>query len=482
MSKFEELGLTAPLLKALNDLSFETPTPVQEQAIPALLDGRDVLGIAQTGTGKTAAFGLPLLMQLSQSKKRAQRYKAKALILAPTRELAAQIEAALVSYAKYLKLKMCVIVGGVGFGKQLKNLEEGMDIVIATPGRLLDHAKDGHFFFDDTHFLVMDEADRMLDMGFIADIRAILKNCPEDRQSMLFSATFSEDIRNLAERLLDAPVMVEIAANRDVSKIAQTIYQVKKEHKRDFLRDLIVDNQWRQVLIFTKLKSGAARLAKHLEKDGFTVDCIHGDRTQSARSKALAKFKSGEVQILVATDVVARGIDIKELPHVVNYDLPNNAEDYVHRIGRTGRAGMDGEAVSLMQPEDRYLLRSIERLIKKKFDVQVIDEADPADFVDEAPQKRRGRTSERSMTEGRGRPAGKGRREKKEDERETYAYATRRTDERRPTREEKKTSRGNIRVKGSIKGSGKGGAKSATPKRPVKNLSEFDYVLPGFDK
>ena len=279
---------------------------------------------------------------------------------------------------------------------------------------------------------------------------------------MLFSATFSEDIRHLADRLLNAPVTVEIAANRDVSAIRQTIYQVAKEHKRDFLRDLIVDNQWRQVLVFTKLKSGAARLAKHLEKDGFTVDCIHGDRTQSARSKALAKFKAGDIQILVATDVVARGIDIKELPHVVNFDLPNNAEDYVHRIGRTGRAGMDGEAVSLMQPDDRYRLRAIERLIKRKFDVQVIDEAPEESFVDEAPEqeskrvkpKNNARALKEERTSSKGFKDSRSRRAERKDTIESpYVRNARRTEERR----------------------------SQSPKRLKKDLGEFDYILPDFD-
>ena len=462
MSHFSQLGLCSPIVKALEDLAFETPTPVQERAIPALLDGRDVLGIAQTGTGKTAAFGLPLLNRLAKKSCKRSPYRAPALILAPTRELAAQIEAALQAYAKYLQLSMVLIVGGVGFGKQLKALEEGVDIVIATPGRLLDHARDGHFFFDQTNYLVLDEADRMLDMGFIADIRAILRECPRTRQSMLFSATFSEDIRHLADRLLNAPVTVEIAANRDVSAIRQTIYQVAKEHKRDFLRDLIVDNQWRQVLVFTKLKSGAARLAKHLEKDGFTVDCIHGDRTQSARSKALAKFKVGDIQILVATDVVARGIDIKELPHVVNFDLPNNAEDYVHRIGRTGRAGMDGEAVSLMQPDDRYRLRAIERLIKRKFDVQVIDEAPEESFVDEAPKQesRRGKSKtnarplKEDCTSSKGFKDSRSRRAERKDNIESpYVRNARRTEERR----------------------------NQSPKRLKKDLGEFDYILPDFD-
>ena len=447
MSLFKKFGLSDKILQALDDLSFDTPTPVQDQAIVALLKKRDVLAIAQTGTGKTAAFGLPLLAQLEQSHRR-NAFHSHALILAPTRELAAQIQEALKNYAKYLPIQFALIVGGVAFGPQLKLLQEGVDIVVATPGRLLDHARDGHFFFEDVRYLVLDEADRMLDMGFIDDIQRILKACPPQRQTMLFSATFSKDIRQLADRILNAPVTIEIAPNRDVAGIKQTIYQINQENKRDFLRDLIVDHQWSQVLVFTQLKSQAAHLAREFKEDGFTVDCIHGDRTQAARTLALEKFKDGKIQILVATDVVARGIDIKELPYVVNYDLPNHPEDYVHRVGRTGRAGMTGYAVSLMQPQERYRLQAIEKLLSKTFSIEVIDEAPSQNAT------------------------------KKNNEILAEEYVSKRPSKKSKNRPTDPSSKSDQLLKAKpIKP--RRSEKRQTP-RP-KTVAEFDYVLPDFD-
>ncbi len=401
MTAFTSLKLSHPIVKALETLGFTEPTPIQSRAIPLLLAGQDLLAIAQTGTGKTAAFGLPILEALAQKNGRAEPKRPHVLILAPTRELAAQIHNAFTLYAQFLMLRSTLIVGGVAFGPQVRALEAGTDIVVATPGRLMDLTKECAIELSNVRYCVLDEADRMLDMGFVDDITKILRMCPDERQTMLFSATFSPDIRRLAQSLLVQPQFVEIEPNRDVAKITQRVYQVAKPHKREFLRDLVVDNQWRQVLVFTRLKSTAARLAVQLEKDGFTVDCIHGDRTQSARSKALTKFKAGEVQILVATDVVARGIDIKELPHVVNFDLPTHAEDYVHRIGRTGRAGMDGEAVSLMAADERVRLEAIERLLKKKFEVTVIDEAADGDEVIEVTSAERFKTRAKIARERR---------------------------------------------------------------------------------
>ena len=366
---FHTLGLSAPLLDAIDAMGYNEPTPIQAKAIPFIVKGTDVLGIAQTGTGKTAAFALPILEEFLQFPKRRQPNAPRGLILAPTRELAQQIYEAIVGFAKNTTIKCAVAYGGVSIVTQTKALEAGVDLLVATPGRLMDHMRQKTVDLSEIECLVLDEADRMLDMGFVKDIRAILRYCPAEKQSILLSATMSAEIRGLARSMLHSPKVIEIAPNKDVALIEQTIYRVAQSRKRDLLRDLIVDNGWEQTLVFTRMKHAAARLAHHLEKDGFTVASIHGDKTQSARARALADFKAKKVQILVATDVAARGIDIEELPHVVNFELPANAEDYVHRIGRTGRAGQTGTAVSLMSAAEQPQLEAIEALIKKSLNV-----------------------------------------------------------------------------------------------------------------
>lgn len=366
---FHTLGLSESILKAVDQMGYTTPTPIQAKAIPFVLKGTDVLAIAQTGTGKTASFALPILENFFNEKKPAQPSQPRALILAPTRELAQQIFEAFENYAQFTSIRCAVAYGGISIVTQTKALQAGVHVLVATPGRLMDHLRQKTVDLASIECLVLDEADRMLDMGFIKDIRTILRYCPAQKQCMLLSATMNAEIRGLARSMLRSPKVIEIAPNQDVALIEQTIYRVAQSRKRDLLRDLIVDNQWEQTLIFTRMKHAAARLAHHLEKDGFTVASIHGDKTQSARLRALNDFKAKKVQILVATDVAARGIDIEELPHVVNFELPINAEDYVHRIGRTGRAGMTGTAVSLMAPDEQAQLEAIEALIKKTLTV-----------------------------------------------------------------------------------------------------------------
>ena len=347
-------------------MGYETPTPVQVKAIPELLKGRDVLAAAQTGTGKTAAFSLPIITKMLQSPVKRSPKHVRALILAPTRELAAQIDENLRAYAANTTLTTALVFGGVGIHPQTAALARGVDFLVATPGRLLDHLGQKNVTLEGVEFLVLDEADRMLDMGFIHDIKKLLKLLPQKRQTLLFSATFSNEIRELADSLLVNPVDIEIARNKEAAIIEQEAYAIAKKRKRELLRDLIVDNQWNQVLVFTRMKHTANRLAQQLEKDGIVAAAIHGNKSQSARTKALAGFKDHSVRVLVATDIAARGLDIEGLPHVVNYELPNVAEDYVHRIGRTGRAGHPGHAVSLVSTDEKDYLRAIERLLKKK--------------------------------------------------------------------------------------------------------------------
>jgi ATP-dependent RNA helicase RhlE len=373
---FDSLGLAEPLLRAVHEQGYTTPTPIQAQAIPIVLTGGDLLGGAQTGTGKTAGFTLPLLHRLmaTPSVRDARgRMPIRALILTPTRELAAQVEESVRNYGKYTKLTSMVMFGGVGMQPQIDKLKRGVDILVATPGRLLDHAQQRTLDLSHIEIFVLDEADRMLDMGFIHDIKKVLALVPAKKQSLLFSATFSDEIKALADRLLNKPSLIEVARrNQTADTIAQKVHPVGRELKKDLLCHLIKENDWHQVLVFTRMKHGANRLVEHLLKQDISAMAIHGNKSQSARTKALADFKSGDLQVLVATDIAARGIDIDQLPHVVNYELPNVPEDYVHRIGRTGRAGAQGEAVSLVCVDENGFLRDIEKLIKREIPKEII--------------------------------------------------------------------------------------------------------------
>ena len=364
---FESLGLRAELLRAVSDKGYSTPSPIQLQAIPLILEGRDIMGGAQTGTGKTAGFTLPLLQRLMASAKPEKgRRPLRALMLTPTRELAAQVHESVQTYGRHLPLKSTVVFGGVSINPQKQKLIKGVDILVATPGRLLDHVSQRSVDLSKIDILVLDEADRMLDMGFIRDIRKVLALIPKQRQTLLFSATFSKEIKKLANDLLKSPALVEVAReNAVVESVTQVVHPVDKKRKRELLSALIGGNNWQQVLVFTRTKHGANRLAEQLNTDGITAAAIHGNKSQGARTRALADFKAGKVRVLVATDIAARGIDIDQLPHVVNYELPNVAEDYVHRIGRTGRAGNEGEAMSLVCVDELKLLKDIERLIKR---------------------------------------------------------------------------------------------------------------------
>ena len=361
---FAALGLMPELTRALAERGYTEPTPVQTRVIPEILAGRDILAGAQTGTGKTAGFTLPILQRLHGN---AHPPKApRALVLVPTRELAAQVNESVRAYGKHLRLRTQVVFGGVGINPQIDGLRRGTDILVATPGRLLDHAQQGTVDLSHVQILVLDEADRMLDMGFIADIRRVIKLLPKQRQNLLFSATYSDDIRRLAQNLLHNPVEVEVARrNAAVDTVEQRAYMVPKDQKRALLSHLIHDGDWSQVLVFTRTKHGANRLTKQLQEDGIEAAAIHGNKSQSARTQALANFKSFDVRALVATEVASRGLDIKELPHVVNYELPNVPEDYVHRIGRTGRAGSTGIAVSLVAPDEIGLMKDIEKVLRK---------------------------------------------------------------------------------------------------------------------
>ncbi len=386
---FETLGLSADMLRAVSEEGYTVPTPVQEQAIPYILQGRDVLAGAQTGTGKTAAFTLPLLQRLSTGpapEKVKGRKPIRALVLTPTRELASQVEESVRIYGKYLPLTSAVIFGGVNINPQFSMLRRGVDILVATPGRLLDHLGQGSLDLSSVETLILDEADRMLDMGFIRDIRRVIAVLPKKRQNLMFSATYTDEIRTLAEGLLANPASVEVARrNTPAEKVAQRIFPVDRDRKRELLSTLISEGDWRQVLVFTRTKHGANRLAKQLEQDGLTTAAIHGNKSQAARTKALAGFKNGEVRILVATDIAARGLDIDMLPHVVNFELPNIPEDYVHRIGRTGRAGAEGEAVSLVCVDENDFLRGIERVLNRNLPKEVIPGFEPDPSIKAEP-------------------------------------------------------------------------------------------------
>ncbi len=360
---FDSLGLEPALLRAVAEQGYTQPTPIQSRVIPVVLEGRDVMAGAQTGTGKTAGFTLPLLQRLMQNTP-TTRGRVRALILTPTRELAAQVGESVKIYGKHLPLKTAIIYGGVSINPQIAQLRRGVDILVATPGRLLDHAQQRTVDLRNVEIFVLDEADRMLDMGFLPDIRRVIALLAQKRQNLLFSATFPEDIRALANKLLSSPVSVEIGErNAAADKIEQAVYFVDKGQKRDMLSWLIGSGDWKQVLVFTRTKHGANRLAEQLVRDGFSAAAIHGNKSQGARTRALADFKRGAVRALVATDIAARGLDIDQLPHVVNFDLPEVAEHYVHRIGRTGRAGNEGLAVSLVARDERPLMKQIERLL-----------------------------------------------------------------------------------------------------------------------
>jgi ATP-dependent RNA helicase RhlE len=385
---FNDLGLSEPLLKAVRDQGYDTPSPIQAQAIPAVISGRDVMAAAQTGTGKTAGFTLPLLERLSKGgreESRVQSNNVRALVLTPTRELAAQVSDSIATYGKYLNLHSTVVFGGVKINPQMMRLRQGVDVLVATPGRLMDLCNQKAVRFSQLEVLILDEADRMLDMGFIRDIKKIIALLPKQRQNLLFSATFSPDIRALAKGMVNNPLEISVnAENSTAEKVTQWLMAVDKKRKPALLTHLIKENNWQQVLVFTKTKHGANKLTKHLEAEGLTAAAIHGNKSQGARTKALASFKDGTVQILVATDIAARGIDIDLLPQVVNFDLPNVPEDYVHRIGRTARAGNTGQAVSLVCNDDLKLLWDIEQVIQQHIERKVIDRFVPVNELGES--------------------------------------------------------------------------------------------------
>ena len=396
---FESLGLSAALLRAVTEQGYTEPTPIQRGVIPVVLAGRDVMAGAQTGTGKTAGFALPLLERLMAAGPPTGRRHVRALILTPTRELAAQVAESVRTYGKHLPLKSAVIFGGVSINPQIAELKRGVDIVVATPGRLLDIAQQRHIDLSHVAFFVLDEADRMLDMGFLPDIRRVIAALPAQRQSMLFSATFPDDIRQLARKLLRDPASVEVGQrNATADRIEQAVYFADKGMKRDVLSWLIGSGDWRQVLVFTRTKHGANRLAEQLDQDGISTAAIHGNKSQGARTRALADFKRNAVRVLVATDIAARGLDIDQLPHVVNYDLPEVPEHYVHRIGRTGRAGNEGLAISLVAGDERGLLKQIERLLRQQLPVRNLEGF--------APRPREQRPERREQAQGQHRHDG----------------------------------------------------------------------------
>ena len=445
MMSFESLGLRPEILRAIAEEGYTEPTPIQGQSIPVVVQGRDVMASAQTGTGKTAGFTLPLLQRLCEdlppqdmskpssagantgdrgsakgsskpilrknrggggSSRGGHRRPIRALIVTPTRELAAQVGESVSTYSKYLPIRSTVIFGGVKINPQISKLRQGVDILIATPGRLLDHVNQQTLDLSQVEVLVLDEADRMLDMGFIHDIRKILALVREERQTLLFSATFSGAIKKLADSFLRSPELIEVArSNSAAETVDQVVYPVDRVRKSELLSFIIGSRNWRQVLVFTRTKHGANRLTKHLQKDGLTAAAIHGNKSQGARTRALAAFKAGDVRVLVATDIAARGLDIDLLPHVVNFELPNVAEDYVHRIGRTGRAGNEGQAVSLVCVDEKGLLRGIERLLKRDIPKEVISGYEPDHSIPPEPIPN-GRNNSRGG--GRGRGQGRG--------------------------------------------------------------------------
>jgi len=409
---FEKLGLNAHLLKAIKEQGYDKPTPIQEQAIPIILQRKDILAGAQTGTGKTAGFTLPMLELLSRAKqsKGDKTHHIKALILTPTRELATQVEESVRLYGTHLSFKSAVIFGGVKINPQIVALRRGVDIVVATPGRLLDHISQKTIDLSKVDFLILDEADRMLDMGFVNDIKKVIACLPHQRQTLLFSATYSDEIKKLSAKFLKSPSLIEVARRNTSSEIVkQAVYHVDKERKRELLTHLINEGKWQQVLVFTRTKHGANRLSGQLEKDGITSAAIHGNKSQNARTKALADFKEGKVRVLVATDIAARGIDIDQLPHVVNFELPNVSEDYVHRIGRTGRAGNEGEAISLVCVDEDDFLRGIEKLIQKDIPKVWLKGFKPDPSIKAEPINMGGNRGARNKPRGGGRNANAGR-------------------------------------------------------------------------
>tara|TARA_Y100000385_G_scaffold104234_1_gene107825 strand:+ start:164 stop:1432 length:1269 start_codon:yes stop_codon:yes gene_type:complete len=385
---FQSLGLSKALLKAIHNQGYHSPSPIQEKAIPLILKGKDVLASAQTGTGKTAGFTLPMLQRLSQGQSQKRR-KVRALIITPTRELAAQVYANVTSYSEFLNVQSTVIFGGVNQRPQVATLKRGVDVLIATPGRLLDLQNQGFLSLSNVEILVLDEADRMLDMGFLRDIKKIISLLPSKTQNLLFSATFSKDIKKLATEFLYQPAIVEVSPeNSTVDKINQKIYRVAKDKKTRLIIKLISDGHWKQVLVFTRTKHGANRLCKKMISAGISAAAIHGNKTQGARTKALAGFKSNAIRVLVATDIAARGLDIPLLPHVINFEIPNISEDYVHRIGRTGRAGASGEALSLVSADETTYLTSIEKLVGIKIPTEIIEGFEPDPNASTEPLKR----------------------------------------------------------------------------------------------
>jgi ATP-dependent RNA helicase RhlE len=405
---FSALGLSEPIVRAVSEHGYTTPTPIQMQAIPAVLNGGDLLAGAQTGTGKTAGFTLPILQRLLANPLAGKKV-IRVLVLTPTRELAAQVEESVRVYGKYAGVKSTVIYGGVGINPQISILRQGVDVLVATPGRLLDHHQQRTVDLSHVEILVLDEADRMLDMGFIHDIKKVLAVLPKKRQNLLFSATFSEEIKKLADGLLDNPALIEVARrNSTVEMITQKVHPVDRDKKKDLLIHLIKQNNWHQVLVFTRTKHGANRLAEQLNKSGITALAIHGNKSQAARTKALAEFKTGDLAVLVATDIAARGIDIDQLPHVVNFEIPNVPEDYVHRIGRTGRAGATGEAISLVCVDEKKMFYDIERLIKRDVESVVIPGFEPDPNAKPEPIQLRSQDHQpRGRNQGQG--AGRGR-------------------------------------------------------------------------
>lgn len=369
---FDKLGLCAELLSAIETQGYSKPTPIQEKAIPVLLSGRDIIAEAQTGTGKTAAFTLPILQMIRTDNHHKQRYP-RALILTPTRELAAQVSANVGTYGQNSKLKATAVYGGVGIRPQINNLRNGTDILIATPGRLLDHVNHKTVNLSKIEILVLDEADRMLDMGFIHDIRKIISYIPKQRQTMFFSATYSKEVKQLADTILTQPETIEIPKVNNTLLIKQFAYPVERERKKELLSHLLEGGEWDQALVFMRTKHSTDRLAKQLEAHGISATSIHGDKTQGARARALADFKNGKVQVLVATDVAARGLDIANLPLVVNFDMPEDPSDYIHRIGRTGRAGAEGVAISFVSQQEKNLLDAVNRLTGKRLEWQMVD-------------------------------------------------------------------------------------------------------------
>jgi ATP-dependent RNA helicase RhlE len=404
---FNQLGLSAELLRAVKEQGYKTATPIQQQAIPLILEGRDILAGAQTGTGKTAGFTLPMLQRLQNGI--VNRRRIRALVLTPTRELAAQVADSVRCYGQHLPFRAVVIYGGVSINTQIAKLRKGADVVVATPGRLLDHLQQGTIDLGAVECLVLDEADRMLDMGFIHDIRKIMRALPKERQNLLFSATFSTEIRRLAADLLNSPKEISVATNgKPAEGIDQLVYRVDRQRKRELLSHMIGSQNWRQVLVFTRTKHGANRLATQLESDGLKSAAIHGNKSQAARVRALRDFKTGKVRVLVATDVAARGLDIERLPHVVNYELPHVPEDYVHRIGRTARAGHQGHAISLVCVDEHSLLADIERLLQMNICKESVPgyEPDPRIKAEPISRTRSQRSSGRKKNRrNAGRPA-----------------------------------------------------------------------------